>query len=223
METVEMGAEPRTQIGKGPVRQMRRTGKVPAIFYGPKRSPLSVAIDAKEYATKVAGLEGSTHLIKLRSSSPDIADKLTLIKDVQLDPVSGAILHADFYEVDETATLRVDVPLHFIGKAAGIIEGGILQPLQREVTVECLPANIPEFIQVDVTPLNIHDVIHISALQAPAGVQLIFDSDVALVTVAPPTVEEVKVAEVAPVEGAAPAEGAAPPEAPKPEGKGAGA
>lgn len=215
-----MAAEARTRVGKGPARQMRRNGKVPAIFYGPKRTALSVAIDAKEYAAKVAGLEGSTHLIKLRSSSAEIADKLTLIKDVQLDPVSGAILHADFYEVDETAKLRVGVPLHFVGKAAGIIEGGILQPLQREVTVECLPANIPEFIQVDVTPLNIHDVIHISALQAPFGVDLIYDSDVAIVTVAPPTVEEVKVAEAAPVEGAVPAEGAAAAEPAKAEGKG---
>jgi large subunit ribosomal protein L25 len=222
METVEMGAELRTQVGKGAARQMRRSGKVPAIFYGPKRSPLSVTIDAKEYASKLAGLEGSTHLIRLRSAAADLAEKLTLIKDVQVEPVSGAVLHADFYEVDETLKLRVNVPLHFVGKAAGIIEGGILQPLQREVSVECLPADIPEFIQVDVTSLNIHDVIHISALKAPNGVELLFDNDLALVTVAPPTVEEVKVAEAAPVEGAAPAEGAAA-EPAKPEGKGGAA
>jgi large subunit ribosomal protein L25 len=223
METVELGAEPRPQVGKGPARRMRRDGNVPAIFYGPKRAALGVTIDAKEYKTKIAGLEGSTHLIKLRSSSGELADKVALIKDVQLDPVTGGLLHADFYEVDVTAKLRVDVPLHFVGKAAGIIAGGILQPLQREVTVECLPFDIPQYIDIDVTPLDIHDVIHISSLVPPAGIDLIYDSDLPLVTVLPPTVEEVKVAEAVPVEGAVAAEAAAPAEPAKAEAKGGAA
>jgi large subunit ribosomal protein L25 len=180
-----------------------------------------VTIDAKEYRTKISGLEGSTHLIKLHSGAGELADKVVLIKDVQLDPLSGSLVHADFYEVDVAAKLRVDIPLHFIGKAVGIVAGGILQPLQREVMVECLPFDIPKYIEVDVTPLNIHDVIHISALQPPAGVELVFDSDLPLVTVLPPTVEEVKVAEAAPVEGAV-AEGA-PAEPAKVEGKGGAA
>ncbi len=224
MQTVEMSAEVRSTVGKGAAKKMRRTGKAPAVFYGPKRTPLSLVIDAKEYRTRLAGMEGSTHLIKLQSSSGELADKVALIKDVQLHPVSGALVHADFYEVDVNAKLRVNVPLHFTGKAVGIIEGGILQPLKREVTVESLPFDIPEYIEIDVTPLNIHDVIHISAIKAPAGVDLIFDTDEALVTVLPPTVEEVKVAEVA-VEAAVPVEGAAAPaaEPAKAEGKGGAA
>jgi large subunit ribosomal protein L25 len=99
--------------------------------------------------------------------------------------------------------------------------GGILQPVQREVEVECLPGDIPEFISVDVSALNIHDTIHISGLQAPAGVRVCYDADATLVTVAPPTVEEVKVEEAAATEGAA-TEGAAAPEGAKaePEKKG---
>jgi len=84
-----------------------------------------------------------------------------------------------------------------------------LQPLQREVTVECLPFDIPDYIEIDVTPLNIHDVVHISTVQCPSGVELVYDKDEPLVTVLPPTVEEVKVAEGAAAEGAAPAEAAA--------------
>ncbi|MBI4518205.1 MAG: 50S ribosomal protein L25/general stress protein Ctc [Deltaproteobacteria bacterium] len=221
METVDLSVEPRSGTGKGPARQLRRSGAVPGVFYGPKRSPLSVSINAKEYRTKIAGLEGSTHLIKLCSGAQDLANKVALIKEVQLDPVSGALLHADFYEVDVTAKLRVQVPLHFVGKAAGIVEGGILQPLQREVLVECLPFDIPQYIEVDVTPLKIHDTIHIAALRSPAGVELVYDSDVALVTVLPPTVEEVKV-EAAEAEAAVPVEGAAA-EAAKGEAKGGAA
>lgn len=221
MQTVEMQAEPRSTVGKGTARQMRRDGKIPAVFYGPKRTPLSVTIDAKEYRTKIADLEGSTHLIKMRSSSAELSEKVALIKDVQLDPVSGSLLHADFYEVDVTAKLQVAVPLHFVGKAAGIVTGGILQPLQREVTVECLPFDIPEYIEIDVTPLDIHDVVHISTVQRPPGVELVYENDDPLVTVLPPTVEEVKVAEAAAVEGVAPAEAAAEPA--KPEAKGGAA
>jgi large subunit ribosomal protein L25 len=110
------------------------------------------------------------------------------------------------------------VPLHFTGKAAGIVLGGILQPVQRDVEVECLPADIPEFIDVDVTPLDIHDAIHVSELQAPAGVTIVYESDATLVTVLPPTVEEVKPTEAVAVEAgaeAAPATDAAKPETEK--------
>jgi large subunit ribosomal protein L25 len=215
METVELQAEPRATAGKGPARRMRSTGKVPAVFYGPKRSTTAIAIDSKEFLQKVAALEGS-HLIRFRSAAGDLADKVALVKDAQYHPVTGAVLHADFYEVDMTQKLRVRVPLHFTGKAAGVALGGILQPVQRDVEVECLPSDIPDFINVDVTALEIHDAIHVSQVQAPAGVTVCYDTDSTVVTVSPPTIEEVKVeevvAEVAPVEGAAAAEA-------KPEGE----
>jgi len=217
METVELEAEVRTGGGKGVARRLRRTGKAPAIFYGPKRATTPIAIDSKEFALKVSALEGS-HLIRFRGAVADLADKVALVKEAQYHPVTGALLHADFYEVDMAAKLRVRVPLHFTGKAAGVAFGGILQPVQRDVEVECLPLDIPEFIDVDVTPLNIHDAIHVSELQAPPGVAIIFDSDATLVTVLPPTVEEVKPAEAAVAEAgaeAAPAAEAAKPEAEK--------
>ncbi|MFN8627889.1 MAG: 50S ribosomal protein L25/general stress protein Ctc [Candidatus Binatia bacterium] len=210
METVELNAELRSRSGKGPARQMRQQGKVPGIFYGPKRRPAMIVVDAKEFSEKISALEGS-HLIRFCSDADDIRSKVALVKAAQLHPVTGAVLHADFYEVDMTEKLRLRVPLHFTGKAVGVALGGILQPIQREVEVECLPGDIPEFIKVDVSGLNIHDTIHVSGLQAPLGVRVCYDTDVTLVTVAPPTVEEVKVeeaaAEAATTEGAAAAEG----------------
>ncbi|MFQ5667264.1 MAG: 50S ribosomal protein L25 [Candidatus Binatia bacterium] len=207
METVELGATQRSTRGKGPARRLRREGKIPAVFYGPKRQATMIAIDAREFLQKVSALEGS-HLVRFQSSVPSLSDKVALVKEAQYHPSTGEPLHADFYEVDMQRTLRVRVPLHFSGKAAGVTLGGILQPVQREVEVECLPGDIPEFIDVDVSSLNIHDAIHTSELQVPRDVTVCYDTDVTLVTVLPPTVEEVKVEEAAaPVEGVA-AEGA---------------
>jgi large subunit ribosomal protein L25 len=211
METVELSAELRSRTGKGPARQMRQQGTLPAIFYGPKRQTTMIAIDAREFLEKISSLEGS-HLIRLRSDAEEIGNKVALVKEAQYHPVTGAVLHADFYEVDMTEKLSLRVPLHFAGKAAGVALGGILQPVQRDVEVECLPGDIPEFISVDVSGLNIHDAVHISQLSAPAGVRICFDTDATLVTVLPPTVEEVKVEEAA-----AAAEGALPEGVPAPE------
>jgi len=210
MDTVELEAEPRTTSGKGPARQMRRAGKVPGIFYGPKSHATMISIDAKEFGQKVSALEGS-HLIQFRSNSGELAGKVVLVKDAQYDPVSGRALHADFYEVDLTAKIRVAVPLHFVGKAVGVAMGGIMQPLEREVQVECLPGDIPEFINVDVAALNIHDTVHISDVVPPTGVTIVYESNFPLVTVLAPTVEQVRGAEVAEeaAPGAAPAEGSA--------------
>ncbi len=194
METVELHADVRSTAGKGPARRLRRSGKVPAVLYGPKRPATSILVDDKEFVTKVSALEGS-HLIRFRSESSDVADRVALVKDTQFHPVTGAVVHADFYEVDLSVKLRVRVPLHFTGKAIGLVQGGILQPIVRDLEVECLPMYIPEFVQVDVTPLDIHDVLHVSQLHPPAGVTFLYDSDFALVTVSPPTVEEVRGAE----------------------------
>jgi large subunit ribosomal protein L25 len=199
METLELEADLRTSGGKGPARRLRRSGKVPAIFYGPKRATTLIAIDAKQFAQRIAALEGS-HLIRFNSPVDEVANKVALVKEAQYHPVTGAVLHADFYEVDMAAKLRVRVPLHFTGKAVGVALGGILQPVQRDVEVECLPADIPEFINVDVSTLNIHDAVHVSQLQPPSGVTVLYDTDATLVTVLPPTVEEAKVAEAAPAE-----------------------
>ncbi len=219
METVEIGAELRDRTGKGPSRRLRAAGRIPATFYGPHQPALSIHVDAREFAAKVLALEGS-HLIRLRSSAPELSGRVVLVRDAMRHPVTGRLLHADLYEVDLTKRVTVQVPLHFVGKAAGVVAGGILQPIAREVEVECLPTDIPEFLTVDVTPLGIHDAIHVSQLTTPPGVRVRYDTDYTVVTVLPPTVEEVAVeaAAEAPTEAvAAPEAEAAKPEASKAE------
>jgi len=216
METIEISVERRENRGKGAARFIRREGGIPGTLYGSKRSALSIVVNAKEFETRVAALEGS-HLVRILSASSDINGSLALVKEVQRDPVSRNLLHADLYEVDMEAKLRIPIPLHFVGRAEGVELGGILQPVRREVEVVCLPAHIPEFIEVDVSPLGFHDAVHVSQLKVPDGVEIPYDSDFALVTVLPPVVEEVKV--TTEEAAAAPAEGVAAPATPTDEGK----
>jgi large subunit ribosomal protein L25 len=229
MEMVEITIERRQGQGKGTARKLRRAGTIPGVLYGPQRTTVSIGVSAEEFDRKLAHLEGS-HLIRLLNDGgkdAELHDKAVLLREVQRHPVTGDVLHADFLEIDLTERLTVSVPLRFVGKAAGVVEGGILQPILREIEVECLPTEIPEFIEVDVSALTIHQAVHLSELKLPEGVTAMGDGAQPVVSVLPPTVEEAKpaaeAAEAVPAEGApaegAPAEGAAA-AAPAAEGKG---
>jgi large subunit ribosomal protein L25 len=235
METGELSCEKRATRPKGQSRALRRQGRIPAILYGPTTTPTALAIDRLELKARISAA-AHTRIIKLKSSSAELDGKHVIFKDLQRAPVSMEILHADLYEVDLNRAIRVEVALKFTGKAAGVANGGILAPLERTVTVESLPLEIPDFIEVDVSAIDIHDVIHVSSVNFPHNVKPIFDTDYPVVTVLPPTVAEVAVVaapeavEGAPVEGAlaegaaaAPAaEGAAPAKEPGDKEKAAG-
>jgi large subunit ribosomal protein L25 len=163
--------------------------------------PVALEFNKREFSSRIAGLEDS-HLVRLKSATATLADKVALVKDMQYHPISGDVIHADLYEVDLTAKIAVHMPLHFVGKAAGVVRGGILQPIIREIEVECLPLDIPAYFDVDVSALDIGDSVHIEDLRMPEGVTAIYESNLALVSVVPPTVEEAPAAAAAPVEGA---------------------
>lgn len=189
METVVLNVEERQVKSKGDAGRMRRSGKVPAVFYGPGKTGAPICVDAREFRFKLDGLEGS-HLIQLSSPGSAVNEKLALLKEVQRHPVTSAPVHIDFYEVDVNKPIEVTVPLHFIGKAQGVTAGGVLQSLRREITVECLPREIPEFIEVDVSPLVLHGSVHISEVPLPAGVKAMYDIDDPVVTVVSPAAVE---------------------------------
>lgn len=212
METAEMNCEARPVRPKGVKHAIRHQGRVPAVLYGPGSKPASLSLAASELKARIAA-SAHTRIVRLKSASAELDGRHVIFKDLQRAPVSGEILHADLYEVDLNRAIRVEVALKFTGKAAGVAEGGILQPLVRAVEVECLPLEIPESIEVDVSALGIHDVIHVSTIKFPDNAKPHYDQDYAVVSVLPPTVAEVAVpvaaaAEGAAVEGAA-AEGAA--------------
>jgi large subunit ribosomal protein L25 len=201
LETLDIEVNAREPRSKHQARRLRRQGKIPAVLYGPKVQPLALELNRKDFSSRVAGLEGS-HLVRLKSASTALADKVALVKEMQYHPITGDVIHADFYEVDLTARIEVSVPLHFVGKGAGVVRGGILQPIVREIQVECLPLDIPQFFNVDVSALDIGDSVHIEDLPMPEGVTAVYDSNFALVTIATPTVEEEPTAATATAEAA---------------------
>jgi large subunit ribosomal protein L25 len=210
METVDLACEKREVRPKGLVNRIRREGRIPGVLYGNMGAATAVAVSAQQLSARIHSA-ARQRLIRLTSTSAELDGKHVILKQVQRTPVKGNILHFDFYEVDLNKPLRVTVPLRFAGRAAGTIDGGILQPLEREVLVECLPLEIPESVEVDVSPLGIHEVIHVSSLKFTGNIRPIFDTDYPVVTVLPPTVAEAPAAAAAeaPAEAAvATAEGA---------------
>lgn len=205
MESLFLDVEKRETGGKGPARRIRMAGKLPGVFYGPGISATPVQMDTKTFTRTIRGIEG-THLIELKSAESDLNGKKVLVRDLQEDPVSGGVLHVDLLEVPLDKAIEVQVPLHFVGKAEGVTLGGVLQPIVREVTVNCLPTHIPVSIDVDVSSLNIHDVLHMNDLQLPEGSTAARDDNEPIVSVQPPTVaEKPEEEDVEGVEGAAPA------------------
>src|SRR5262245_57422952 len=212
METSELNCEKRAVKPRSLTTALRRQGRVPAVLYGPSSPPTAVSVNGTELRDRLSA--GShTRIVRLKSGASDLDGRHVIFKEVQRAPVSGAVLHADLYEVDLQRAIQVEVPLKFTGRARGVADGGILQPLVRAMTVESLPLELPEAIEVDVTELGVHDVIHVSAVKVPGNAKPIFDQDYAVVSVLPPTVAEAPTPQAAAVEGApeegAPAEAAA--------------
>jgi large subunit ribosomal protein L25 len=195
----------REGTGKGANRKLRAGGRVPAILYGQGKASIALAIDSRALE-KVLKAGGANTLLDLTvEGRTDLGTPVALVKELQRDPLRGSIVHADLYQVDLTKTVEVEVPIHLVGKPRGLDFGGLLEHLLREVRIECLPRAIPEAIDVDVSALEIGDVVHVRDLPLPNGVTLVSDPDLGVATVALPQAEETPAA----AEAAAPAEGAA--------------
>lgn len=203
MERPFLVAELRNKTGKGIARRLRAQGFVPAIFYGPKTESIPISVDVRSLKKTLQTEARENVLIEMDiRKNGDSIRKVVMLKDVQIDPLSGAILHVDFYEVAMDETIRVEVPLNLIGKAEGTKLGGILEQIRRSIEIECLPGDIPKRIDVDVSSLKIGDSIHIKDLKLEK-IKIISDPNLTIATVVPPTVEEKVAEEVVPEEALA--------------------
>lgn len=201
----------REGTGKSVNRKLRAAGRIPAILYGQGRESVAIALDPRALE-KVLRAGGANTLLDLTvEGRSDLGKPVALVKELQRHPIRGTILHADLYQVDLTRTVEVEVPIHLLGKPKGLDFGGLLEHTLREVKLECLPRSIPAAIEVDVSNLEIGDVVHVRDLPLPEGVSLVSDPDLGVAHVALPQAEEAP-AEAAAAEGAA-AEGAAAPAA----------
>jgi large subunit ribosomal protein L25 len=208
MSETALVVESRATTGKGAVRKLRAAGRIPAILYGQGRESVPLTIDPRALE-KVLRAGGANALLDLTvEGRPELGSPVALVKELQRHPIRGTIVHADLYQVDLTRTVEVEVPVHLIGKAKGLDFGGILEHSLREIALECLPRSIPASIEVDVSNMEIGDVIHVRDLVLPPGVSLMSDPDLGVVHVALPAAEE-EAPVVAAAEGAAAAPAAA--------------
>jgi len=205
MEITELAAQVRKEHKKGPARRLRQQGFVPAIFYGRSAENILLAVNNKELL-KLHKDKKDHSFIKLLidDGGNKKIEKLSLIKELQVQPLTGKFYHADFYEVDMKHKLTLDVLLRFIGKAIGVENGGELQHIKREVKISCLPANLPDHIDVDVSALDIGDSIKVKELKLPEGITVLDPPDAAVAAVA-----VIKIAKATPEEEAAAAAKAA--------------
>jgi len=190
LEILELKATKRQSTGKGESRSLRRGGMIPAILYGPGTQPVSLSVKEHEFETLLKNAKSSQQLIKI-----DIGDgeqMSAMIKELQTKPVTGRFLHVDFYKVDMNRKVRVRVPVIVKGKSKGVEMGGLLQIIRRRLEVLCLPLDIPEFIELDITDLDIGDSIHVQDISLPGGIEIPPDVNFTVITVLAPKKEAVE-------------------------------
>jgi large subunit ribosomal protein L25 len=207
MATASLNASPRTGTGKGAARSLRQNGQIPGVIYGHARQPQSLALNAREFDRLMDHVTAST-VIDL-----DLGGKTskTLIREIQRHPYKRQVLHVDFLELVAGEKVTVEIPIVYVGTPAGIKDGGILEQIKHELTVEADPTTLPEHIEVDVSALTIGHTLYVRDVRVPEGATVQDDPDSPVALVAAPR------AEPTPVEAMPVVEGAVPEPAPEPE------
>jgi large subunit ribosomal protein L25 len=192
MDQITVNSGIRETRGKGSNRALRRSGKIPAVLYGHKSENIALEVDPKDIFKILHSQSGENTLFALNVPGRDKVN--CLIKEYQLEPISHDLLHADFFEVAMDETLEVDVPLVTRGEAYGVkTEGGLIDIVHRELRVECLPGDIPEHIEVDVTDMKIGDQLRVRDLRVSEKIKLLDDEDEVVIAVEHPREEEAPV------------------------------
>jgi large subunit ribosomal protein L25 len=186
MKKIALTAQIRENVGKGVARGLRRNAQVPAVLYSHGKST-PIAMVNKD-VSKVLNSEGGEHaLINLKlEGGKGAGDKLALIKDYQTDPLTGKLIHLDLMEVAMNEKVKLQVAVHISGTAIGVKEGGIFQYGQRNLEIECLPAHIPDFIDVNIEHLKVNESLHVRNITAPEGVKILTEGDNTVATIQPP-------------------------------------
>jgi large subunit ribosomal protein L25 len=190
MKSLSLKVFPRTQAKRIRVRKLRATGRVPAVIYGRQNQPQNLEVGLKEIEDLIHHSVSETILVDLAVEGEAKSRRLALVQEIQHHPLSGKVLHVDFHEVAETEKVTVTVPVETAGEAAGVkTGGGVLEHVLFKLKVRALPKDLPEAITVDVTALEIGQTIHLGEIPLPAGVEVIGDRKIPVISVAAPITE----------------------------------
>ena len=200
MPDIVVAAESRTETGKNVNRRLRTRGLIPGVLYGAKKEPVPVAVSPKEITSILRSKTGENTLFDLEIGG---SRRKVILKEFQVEPIKGSLLHADFYEVALDKTIEVSVHVEVTGTPVGVkVQGGLLDFVTRELEVECLPADIPEKITVDVSNLEMNQSIRVADITTvPPKVKVLSDPELVVVHVVAPRAEEEVAAAAAPAEG----------------------
>jgi large subunit ribosomal protein L25 len=190
LEKIELQATVRKSVGNGPARVLRRAGQIPAVLYGRKIEPVLLSVNTKDLEQILGKGSFGQVILNLVIQNGKKVTKPAIIKELQTHPVSGYLIHIDFYEVDMKRQIKVMVPVVTTGKSVGVEEGGLLNIVRRELEVFCLPGDIPESIEIDISELGMGDSIHLEDVPLEENVEVSTDVNYTVVTVLSPKVEE---------------------------------
>ena len=222
MSEYKLAAENRADAGKGAARRLRAAGRVPAVLYGHGTKPKPLSIHARDLSHALRTDAGVNVLLELQVGR---TKHLALAKEIQRHPVRGTFTHIDFILVQRGEKVHVAVPVHLVGEAPGVREGGIADQDLYQVNVEAEVTAVPDAVEADISGLRIGDVLRVGDLKAPAGSTILDDPEASVVSVVPPAVEpepEAEEAEAEAAEGEAPAAAEGETEAPAAEAEGEG-
>lgn len=187
MAEVKLPAERRTEVGKGAARRTRAAGRVPGIVYGKGMEPVAVDVSRRELVTAFHSDAGMNTLLDIELEGKTT---LALARELQRDPIKGTLLHVDFVKIDAKEAVEVEVPVHMIGEAPGQKEGGVLENPLFQLHVRCLPLEVPESIEVDISSLNIGDALRVQDITTDDKFEILNDPEAAVVAIAAPVSEE---------------------------------
>ena len=221
MATLQLKAQVRKDVGKGVARKARQAGLVPAVLYGEGEEPQPLVVDYRDFYPVIHTSARENVILDLKIEGSERGDCKAIIREIQYHPVRREILHVDFQHISMTKEITVNVPIEITGEAVGVkTRGGILELILREIEVECLPADIPERIKVDVTGLDVGDIVQVKDLVIEKA-KIVSDRESTVITIVAPTVvEEAKPVAAEEAEEAKPGEEAAEKEEEEPDSSG---
>jgi large subunit ribosomal protein L25 len=193
MQQKQMSIELRSKTGKGISRQLRREEMVPGVVYGKGMDPVAVSIKYRDLQAAMAGDGGQNNLITLLGGG-SLDQSMAIVADLQRDAVKGTYKHVDLHRVNMNEKLRIIVPVVLKGTAIGVKEGGLLDFAHHELHVECLPGNIPDHIEIDITSLKIAHSVHVNEITLPDGVKVLDNPKTPVVSVLGRAKEEAEAA-----------------------------
>jgi large subunit ribosomal protein L25 len=189
MDTVQLDVEARDKTGKGASRKLRRAGRLPAIFYGPEAEPIMLSIDYPELVKSLKGRPPENVIFDLRiDSNGRSQSKKVMIKELQRDPVTRDCLHVDFCEISMAREIEASIPIQLVNTPIGVTKGGLVEHIRRELSVVCLPKDLVDAIEIDVSGLDIGETLHVGDIALPPGLRSTEDGGLTVATVVAPTI-----------------------------------